>query len=462
MLEKSGNWLSRLFIICFALAIGIVLFGNGACMAVVCMLFAMWLCRRRIPHFTLWLFIAAFAVRLFSVFWLHPPEVSDFKLMYDAAQNLIRGDTSYLNSSYFQVWAYQNAFVIWESLFLRIWDHPVMLRLVNALLSAGTICLIYRIALRYGKEENAAGFSAAQMVGVLVALFPFGAVLPGILTNQIAAAFFLCLGVWLLISRECQKLYSWRFVLAGLVLQIGNLLRPEGVIVLVGILAWKMFQFFQEPKAFRKILWELFLLFAVYFAVGFTADALVRISGLSPNGFNNMNPLWKFVVGLNTESKGCYSTEDAALIEATYRNNMVTEETIRLEKEIIRERLQLSFSEWITLLRDKIQIQWGDHALYWTFSKTGFISSQAYSSLKQFDRAWFYLASGISLYGLIGNERKADRLLSYCIVFAAFAAFLVIEVQSRYAYMPQLFLFLSTFFGFQKIFQRTEKSYQQK
>ncbi len=39
-----------------------------------------------------------------------------------------------------------------------------------------------------------------------------------------------------------------------------------------------------------------------------------KASGLSKNGLENTNPLWKFVLGFNYETRGAYSEEDCQYI----------------------------------------------------------------------------------------------------------------------------------------------------
>ena len=95
------------------------------------------------------------AARAGRALTLHPPIESDFRLMYEAAQSLLAGDLSFLDTAYFSLWAYQSVFVAWEAMWLRLWNDPLCLELVNAVLSAGILCLLYRMARGWVGERAA-------------------------------------------------------------------------------------------------------------------------------------------------------------------------------------------------------------------------------------------------------------------------------------------------------------------
>ena len=70
-------------------------------------------------------------------------------------------------------------------MWLSLWNSPVCLELVNAVLSAGIVCLLYRMARGWVSE------CAAQAACLLLTIFPYVLTLHTVLTNQIASAFFL-------------------------------------------------------------------------------------------------------------------------------------------------------------------------------------------------------------------------------------------------------------------------------
>lgn len=446
-MEKTDRTLRRLFLTLFILAAASVMMQNGAVLALAaaCAIgFACW--KWEFPHFTLFLLGGGILLRVCIVVLLCPPVESDFLTLFNAASQAAAGDFSFQTQPYFSMWAYQSGFVAWQSLFLRIWNDPMCLKLVNCALSAGTVALLYRLALDQVRP------GAARAAALLLTLFPGALLLPAILTNQIASAFFLVLAVWLLVGRDCARLGFWRYPLAGLTLQLGNLLRPEGLILLTAVLAWAVFRLLTRDRTeqTRRILCGLAALLLVYFAAHAAADTVIRWSGFNQNGLQNGNALWKVVTGLNPESQGAYSDSDWALFEPTMPDGVATEQTVQLEKQLILERLTSSPRTLVRLAYNKIHQLWVVDGLVWvvgpflTQPELTWYQHHTVMLMRQADRALFYLALCLALVGLLRpGRRPADELLPYLIVFAAFSALLLVEVQPRYAYLPQLFIFLA-------------------
>ncbi|MCQ5129945.1 glycosyltransferase family 39 protein [Butyricicoccus faecihominis] len=460
-MEKTEKTLRRLFLVLFTLAAASIILQNGAVLALAAAVGLFYACRKwEIPHFTLFLLGGGVLLRVCIVLLLRPPIESDFSALYAAASQAAAGDFSFQTQPYFSMWAYQSGFVAWQSLFLRLWNDPMCIKLVNCVLSAGTVVFLYRLALDRVRAE------AARAAALLLTLFPGALLLPTVLTNQIASAFFLVLAAWLLTGRDCTRLGFWRYPLAGLALQCGNLLRPEGMILLVAVLAWAVFRLLTRNRAelTKQILCGMLALLAVYGAAHAAADAAIRESGLNRNGLHNGNPLWKVVTGLNPETDGAYSDSDWALLEGTMQEGAPTEETERLEKQLIYDRLTASPKTLIKLVYHKINRLWVGDGLVWmlgpflTQPQLTWYQHPAAILTRQADRALFYLAFTLSLIGLLRRGRRsADELLPYFIVFAAFSALLLVEIQPRYAYLPQLFLFLAAAGGLDALMKGVKK-----
>ncbi|MDO4271294.1 MAG: glycosyltransferase family 39 protein [Eubacteriales bacterium] len=467
-MDKPLHILRGVFAVCFGLAAASILALNGYALALLAVLGVCWLLRRKpLPRFTLLLLIGGIVLRFAIAFVLHPPLESDFKMMFEAAQSLLAGDKSFLDSVYFSLWAYQSVFVAWEAMWLALWNNPLCLELVNAVLSAGLVCLIYRLARGFVRER------AAQAAALILTLFPFALTLHTVLSNQIPSAFLLTLGLWLLVCGDCDRLGFWRFPLAGLALQLGNLLRSEGLIFLVAVLAWAVFEGLRRPEAVKRLLAGLLALLVVYFGAGAAANGLVRAAGLNPYGTQNGDPGWKFVTGLNFSTAGGYSNDDWALIYPTLdENHQATDATDAVQKQLISERLHAGPVKLARHMVNKVRFLWGSDALIWAFGHTqqnpaahaGPLSrAAAYDLVKQFDRGLFLLALGLAAFGLFGPKKRWERrpaaaYLPYFVVFAAFCALLLIEVQPRYAYLPQLFVFLGAGYGLDRLGKERENA----
>lgn len=204
-MTKIFERLCGLFCACFAVFAALLL-GNGYAAALLAAI-AVWQMagRRPLPRFTLLLFGGGMALRVVVLLALHPPVESDFLVMFRAAQSLLEGDLFFRSTAYFSLWAYQSVFVAWEAAWLRLWNDPLCLELVNAVLAAGNICLLYRLARDFASER------AARTAVTLLTLSPFVLTMHTVLSNQIPSAFFLTLGLWLLGCADCDRLGSWRY-----------------------------------------------------------------------------------------------------------------------------------------------------------------------------------------------------------------------------------------------------------
>lgn len=330
------------------------------------------------------------------------------------------------------------------------------MEIIHAAFSAGSVCLLYRLILPYVR------FASAQVAALLLTAFPFVLTLPTVLTNQIPAAFFCVLGVWLLVCPDTDCLHFWRFLLAGLSLQIGNLLRPEGIIILVAVLTWTVFALLHRPKLWKQLVFGVLALLMVYGAVGLGADRLTKATGLNPNGLQNCYPGWKFVCGLNLGSRGGYTQEAWDALSSTFdENHMPTSETERVQNELISQELQ-SIPSLFKLLYQKADLLWFDSGLDWAFGHTrqapSLLVRQAYQIIHDFDRALFLLVLILAALGLFKKDGyDPEAYLCYFVFFAAFCAFIPIEVQPRYAYLPLLFLFAAAAFGVDRIIGFSDK-----
>ncbi len=98
----------------------------------------------------------------------------------------------------------------------------------------------------------------------------------------------------------------------------------------------------------------------------------------------------------------------------------------------------------------KVRNLWTASGLVWAFRHTqqnpSVMIGELYQVIREFDRALFFLVFALACLGL-RKKKSPDAYLPYFVFFAAFCAFLPIEVQPRYAYLPQLFLFAASAFG---------------
>lgn len=456
---KLDRQIQKTFVIFAIAAIIAVITTSGYSLALLTALIIVYVIGKKpAPHFTIVIFLGGLVLRLLIMRALQTNQESDFLMMYNASRGLLEGDMSIFHTPYFSLWAYQSAFVIWQAGLLKICDSIVFLKFVNALLSAGTICLLYRIMRCFVSE------SAAQIFALLLTLHPFVLTYHVILTNQIPSAFFMVLSLWTLVCRDCDKLRFMRYPLAGIFLQIGNMLRCEGIILIVAILAWVVFEILHKPGTAKRMLIGVFLFFAAYCLTGKAADTAVRASGINPYGLQNGNPDWKFIVGLNTDTGGVYSESDWSKIYLSLDEHFqITDETRKIQNEIIKERVNIPFDHWLKFLITKIKVLWSSDSMHWAVHYlvddepgryVGLITRfDVVNLIKGFNTAMSSLTIILLLLGLCSYRElnTPAAYLPYFVFFSAFCAFLLIEVQSRYVYLPQLFVFSGSAYGIEQV-----------
>ena len=73
----------------------------------------------------------SFISRIIIIISINTVPQSDFAVLYDAAQRLVAGDYTFNTESYFQTWAYQTGYVIYEAAVLKIWNNIWALKIMN-------------------------------------------------------------------------------------------------------------------------------------------------------------------------------------------------------------------------------------------------------------------------------------------------------------------------------------------
>ena len=379
-------------------------------------------------------------VRLGAVVLITTPIESDFALQYQASQQFARGDFSFQDTVYFQRWGYQTGLVIWQGTLLKLWNTPLLLRLVNCLVSAGTNVLIYLIARDYFTQR------AAQLASLAYAFFLFPATFVTVLCNSIPSGFFLTLCLYRIMARRfesCPRLPV--YALAGASLALANALRPDAPLVLVPLLAYFLFRFVSKAslKNFIAYLKKFLALFLTFLVLSTALSGLVKLTGVNAAGLKNNDPLWGMVLGTNTETGGTYNDGDGQAISVLTQQGMTRSEA---ERQVISQHLQVGPAKFLETAVRKVRTLWWDSALGWSLSSIRQTSPVLFELLEEIDRAMFTCAlflAGLGALALFRRPRKDMKLyLVPFVIFAASCVYLLIEVQPRYAYVGQIAVFV--------------------
>ena len=432
--------MSRVFIfisiLIFSLVFFLYLCSNNFIYLIV-LLFLSFFFSKKIKHFGLTLFLISFLVRLVFIVIFKFPQLDDFSTLLDASHMFSRGDYSFNMWFHFHTWGYQTGFVIYQGLLLKLFHSEFLLKLLNVIYSSCLVLFIYKVGRRISDEKS------ARVVSLLYMIFPFHMFLNSIMANHHLATLLMYLGILFLVKKD--KSFK-DYILGGVLISLGNIIRPEGIIVVCSFLVYEFFLL--DKKKLLNTIIRICSFLIIYFSIGFCASFLVIKTGVNPSGLSNKDPLWKFILGFNYNTCGYYEDSDSQ-----YQINRET------EISIIKERALSDLPRTGRLMLCKI-----DH--FWLQSDLDMETAQ-YND-KIFNLFGFDIKMGnildkvISVNGyiyvfifsmfLIGIFIKRKRLsnealflLIMCVV--TFFVFLLIEIQPRYAYFIHISIFILASMG---------------
>ena len=396
----------------------------------------------KIKHFGFILFIISFLVRILFIIVVDFPQLHDFETLLMASKMFSHGDYSFNQWWHFYTWGYQTGFVIYQGFLLKLFNSVFLLKLLNVLYSSFLVLFIYKISIRISDEKS------ARFVSLLYMVFPFYIFMNTILANHHLATLLMYLGILFLIKKDKSfKDYVFGAILIG----FGNIIRPEGSIVVLSLIVYEVFLINKE-KIFKVII-HVCAFLIIYFSIGFLGSFLVIKSGVNPAGLRNHDPLWKFILGFNYNSCGYYDDSDSQY--------QVDRET---EISIIKERVFSNLPRTGKLMICKI-----DH--FWLSSDLN-LESESYNDKtinignvnikfsSIFDKVVSFNSS-IQIFilimfilGLFVNRKKIPNEALFLIIMCVitFFVFLFIEIQPRYAYFIHVSLFILASLGIRFIY----------
>lgn len=412
--------------------------------------------RFEIPRFPLFLGLTAMLTRLVIVLVFPTPAVSDFGVLLEASQSLLAGDKTYLDTSYFQLWAYQNGFVAFQSLLLGIWNSAVMLKLVNCLVSSATVVLVYLLARELTSER------ASRLAALVYCFFPFPLFYVTVLSNQFFASFLIYLGLYLLIADRIRLKAPIRYLIFAVLLSLANVLRPESIIPLFSVVLYLLLTL--RKGNLKDTLIHLAILLGTYFVLNRLISWIFVITGLSPQGLTNNAPHWKFVLGFNHATHGGYAAGDTGYLtnpEAAW--------------QVIKERVCVPPTQLLRLFLDKIRVFWDGSGLTWplgcflesgvtVFGRTFHIQDDfaLWQGVSRYTAIALYSLVALGVFRLLRKKDwKPGILLFLNQIFVTFGVYLLIEVQPRYAYHVQISVAILAALGIHAIYDHFAKRKQE-
>lgn len=396
----------------------------------------------KVKRFWILLLVVSFLIRLAAIVVFNFPQTTDFKLMYECALKFVNHDFSWNSTAYFMMWPYQSGFVVYEGLLLKLINNIYFLKVLNIIYESLLVVLIYYFSRRFVKDES------ARVAAILFMVYPYNIYLGTTLANHHIATILSYLGIVFLLSRKKKPYY---FIVAGILIGLSNVLRPEGIIIIFSYLLFMIFNL--KKDNFKKEVLGFLILLVSYGGINLICSNLIILSGVNNDGLKNTNPLWKFVLGFNGDSCGYYDSNDEVYINDKEK-----------ELEIIKERLNPSNVGRLVLcktnrmwLSNKIDVKDSsyDKAYYIGNIKIKFNDLANVVSLT--NHYIFLFVMVMMILGVFRNRKDIinnESLFFLIMVVVAYFVFLLIEIQPRYLYLIHPSIFILSAYGIEEILKK--------
>lgn len=449
---KNKNILSNLFmyltIIVFSIITLIFLVQNNIIVSILSYLVVIFISlKNNIKKFPVILFITSFVIRLVMIFIFNFAPVSDFETLLNASKDFANGDFSFQNEPYFTTWGYQTGFVIYQGIILKIFNSVFVLKVLNAIFSSVLCLLVYLFGKKICSEKS------ARMASLLYMIFPFSLYMNTVLANHHIAAFLTYIGIFFLL-KDNKKIRD--YIIAAVLISVGNIMRPEGIIVVFSLLLFEIFRL--KKDLILKTIRNLLIFLVIYFTVGYASSLIVQKTGVNDVGLSNNNPQWKFVLGFNHESCGYYSAEDEKYLNDKEK-----------EIEVIKERINVSPLKMAKLMTCKVNHFWLQSDIS---SKNEMYSNKTYNIFGMqirftdiekivisFNTTLYIITFLMCIIGVIFNRKKIVKDKAYFFVImmiVTFFVYLLIEIQPRYAYFIHVSIFILSTYGYEIVLNKVK------
>lgn len=400
--------------------------------------------------------LLGFTVKLVYSSLIEDSAIADALLCFNAAQQAANGDFSWISLDYFQRWAYQIPFVLYETAVLKIFGNYKALYIMGAVFSILTCMLFYAVSKKMVKNENAALAVTALFTWMPNALFQIDT-----MYNQLIGGLFLMLSIYFFsfIFTESfdEKINPKQLLfclLTGIFSGISNLFRAEAIVEILAVACYLIFVTVtqSDKKTILKYIIKSVVFFAVFF-IGYKivtggTDWIITASGIHPYGIKNRCPYWFIVCGLTPESYGAYSEKYIGIVytlDSEAQKKMFSD----IMHEIFADR---SFFDILIFFAKKLSIMWGtpeephcmisDSALWHRISYVMVLANH-------------YIYMLFSILAIVGIKMKKFRNSSSFLTIyfmGYFCIYLIKEIAPRYRYSTLFILALLSVYGIQAVF----------
>lgn len=363
--------------------------------------------------------------------------ISDFAIMYETADNVLKGDFSnFWGTGYLARFPHITIPTLYFSVIKYILPEPlIMIKIINSLASSSNIIITYFLIKEIFNDKF-----KAQVASILIMYFPPLILYTAVYTTENIAIPLYLVGIYIFVLYCDGKKNIKILFLSASIISIANMFRMVGQIIIVAMLLYLLICY--NEKIRKKFIAIIIVI------VGFTVPLVGTSFALHYGGIIEYQ-LWKgrepsvtnIVKGLNIEHQGRWNPEDAAIFETYNFDYAKIEEA---SNEIIRERLSTTPKGVLfNFFKHKFISQWshGDFGgSYWAehsledeeiglkVSENGIWVSQAY----------LFAIISLTYIGLFNIKTIKDnrRITLFYFIFCGYGIlYLISENQARYGFV---------------------------
>ncbi|MFC6175320.1 hypothetical protein ACFQAV_00625 [Companilactobacillus huachuanensis] len=451
MLSKYQGVISKIIIVCLAIFTTVVLIQMGHFLTVnylkvepvltvlvfLCAIifvggvgFFLYRIRDDDPNLNRLILISLLLIfAIVAIIWLRlvpQTQVSDFKAFWRTAPKALEGKPIYkYDNDYFAKWAYQTGFLAYVMTVVKIFGHKIIaIQLLNVLYQVLILLMSYILAMQLFKSV-----SVARLTVFILMIDLDWFALNSQTDNQYLGMLLFLVTFYLIMKNQ-----YWSYVLAGITLAFGSIVRPIGPVIIAGIVVYAiLYLFIQNNQLNWSGLVKILITLVIYQVIFSAAGLAIKSSGLNEYGLTNRDSEWKFVVGLDANSNGSY---DQGMVNRFNLKDSRAKMSVQ-EHQIITENISNlnSTNGWLKLFWNKNETLWSSRST--TIDFTGFetrhspkISNMA-KLLGYMGTVMLIILSWIGSLKLWNNKNKKTFLLVLPLMAYAVVQ-LLIEVQGRY------------------------------
>lgn len=380
-----------------------------------------------------------FILRFIWAFITPSIPTSDFKNMYDTAQNLLIGDNSALTGlGYFARFPHMTPYILFLSYMIKSFGSNALMVVkgINVVLSTFSIYLVYLIC------NSIFNDSKRPLIGTFIMSILPASILyvPVYCSENIAIPFYL-LSMYLFILVFNNKKNSLYLILCSLLLSIGHLFRMIAYIVLIAYIMYILI--YNKDTILKKLRNIIFIIIPFLLVFIFVGNYLVKVGITDQKLWGGSEPsnITSAVRGSNIESGGSWNPEDAEFIADLLDDREALEKACK--ERIIERYTTTPPLKLAGFFLEKFASQWssGDCAgAYW--SELGIPDKDIVFDISGKGTFSYQIIYSVLIIliiiGFFNRKQQSENKiinLFYIILCGFGAIFLVLETQCRYSFI---------------------------